>query len=80
MSYFLVVLLFTIVAVTLLLLGIGVKTLVKKNGEFKKQCSVIDPHTGERIGCTCKKKATDECTNSPKYHPLEINKEVLDEL
>jgi len=33
--------------------GIAIKMFVKKNGEFKKQCSVKDPKTGESLGCSC---------------------------
>lgn len=79
-NYFFIILTFTAIVVALFLIGLGVKMLVKKNGEFKKQCSVVDPLTGERVGCTCGKKATDVCKNEPKHYPLEINKEVLEEL
>jgi len=53
---------------------------LKKGGEFKKQCSTVDPLTGERIGCTCGKKSVyDECKSQKRYSPLEINKELLEE-
>lgn len=26
---------------------------VKKDGEFKKSCSTVNPDTGERVGCSC---------------------------
>jgi hypothetical protein len=42
--------------------GFAIKILLKKNGEFKKQCSVKDPKTGEYLGCTCNKK--NNCHNS----------------
>lgn len=32
---------------------IGIKMFVKKDGKFTKQCSTIDPNTGQRMGCTC---------------------------
>ena len=33
--------------------GIAIKMFLKKGGEFKKQCSVKDPKTGESLGCSC---------------------------
>ncbi len=32
---------------------IGIKMFLKKGGEFKKQCSSVDPKTGQRLGCSC---------------------------
>ncbi|MCQ2278563.1 MAG: hypothetical protein MJZ62_04590 [Bacteroidales bacterium] len=60
--------------------GLGIKILVKKNGEFKRHCSSVDPYTGERSGCVCGKTILDKCKTSPQYHPLEVNKELLDEV
>ena len=37
---------------------IGIKMFVKKDGKFTKQCSTIDPETGQRLGCTCGSKET----------------------
>lgn len=60
---------------------IGIKMFLKKNGEFKKQCSSVDPLTGERIGCTCGNSSVyNECKSSKKHQPLEINKEFMDEI
>lgn len=45
-----------IVAVGLLalaILGIAVKMLLRKNGEFTKSCSSVDPSTGKSRPCTC---------------------------
>jgi len=59
-----------IITFSLLLISfifIGIKMFVKKGGEFKKQCSTVDPMTGERLGCTCQKKVVDyECDNAKK--------------
>ena len=33
--------------------GFAVKMFFKKDGEFKKQCSTVDPHTGKNLGCSC---------------------------
>ncbi|MCK9199244.1 MAG: hypothetical protein PHG98_07040 [Bacteroidales bacterium] len=75
-------LIFAITAILLLLsfCFIGIKMFLKKGGEFKKQCSSVDPLTGERIGCSCGKKSVyDECKSPKRYSPLEINKELLEE-
>ena len=50
------ILLITIVLLALAISGIAIKMFLKKGGEFKKQCSTIDPDTGERLGCTCGKE------------------------
>lgn len=67
--------------------GIAVKIIVKKNGEFKRHCSSVDPYTGQRSGCVCARKVSDPCdedkikgSTKHKYHPLEINQELLEEL
>ena len=36
---------------------------VKKDGEFKKQCSSVHPDTGERLGCVCEGKNDASCHN-----------------
>lgn len=33
--------------------GFAIKMFVKKDGEFKKQCSTVDPHSGRNLGCSC---------------------------
>lgn len=70
---------FSLVIVAFSFAGIGIKMLVKKNGEFKRHCSSIDPYSGERSGCVCGKTVLDKCDSAPHYHPLEINKELLEE-
>ncbi len=55
MSPELKVILITVVLLALAIAGIAIKMFLKKGGEFKKQCSSVDPDTGERIGCTCGK-------------------------
>lgn len=76
--------LLTVILLSSLLLAIGfagiaVKILVKKKGEFKRHCSSADPYTGKRNGCVCGKLITDTCKDSPRYHPLEVNDELLRE-
>lgn len=55
------VILISVVLVALAIAGIAIKMFLKKGGEFKKQCSSVDPDTGERFGCTCGK--SDDGTN-----------------
>lgn len=33
--------------------GFAIKMFVKKDGEFKKQCSTLDAQTGKKLGCSC---------------------------
>lgn len=59
------ILLITIVLLALAISGIAIKMFLKKGGEFKKQCSSVDPDTGERFGCTCgKEKGGEPCENN----------------
>jgi hypothetical protein len=46
-------LLISIVFMAIAFAGFAVKMFFKKDGEFKKQCSTVDPHTGKNLGCTC---------------------------
>ncbi|MBP5548021.1 MAG: hypothetical protein J6X58_03905 [Bacteroidales bacterium] len=72
----------------LCLAGIGIKVLTKKRGEFKRQCSNIDPYTGKGRGCICASDAKNKnseaslCNNKRKhpYQPLDINAELLKEI
>jgi len=49
------ILILSVVLVGLAIAGIAIKMFLKKGGEFKKQCSSVDPETGESYGCTCGK-------------------------
>jgi len=49
----LLVIIVSIALIGLAIAGIAIKMFLKKNGEFKKQCSVKDPKTGDSLGCTC---------------------------
>ena len=76
-------LIFAITAILLLIsfCFIGIKMFLKKGGEFKKQCSSVDPLTGERIGCSCGNSSVyNECKSTKKHQALEINKEFMDEI
>ena len=59
------ILIVTIVLLALAISGIAIKMFLKKGGEFKKQCSSVDPETGDRFGCTCgKAKGGETCENN----------------
>lgn len=59
------VILLAIVIVGLSIAGIAIKMFAKKGGEFKKSCSSVDPHTGQRMGCSCSKaEGGVSCENS----------------
>ena len=77
MSLFVVILIATFVALVLLLLGLGVKILVRKKGEFKRHCASRDPYTGESNGCICAKGSL--CNDKPAYNPLDVNQNLIDE-
>ncbi len=50
--------------------GFSIRVIVKKNGEFKKSCSTVDPKTGKSVGCTCGSNGKDQtrCENYKKHH------------
>jgi hypothetical protein len=58
------IILISVVLLAIAISGIAIKMFLKKGGEFKKQCSSVDPDTGERIGCTCgRTDGGDSCEN-----------------
>ncbi|MBO7201633.1 MAG: hypothetical protein J6V54_09615 [Bacteroidales bacterium] len=78
MKMFLLVLIVTVLIVLLSFWGIGIKMIIKKNGEFKRHCSSVDPLTGDKHGCVCGKTIMDDC-ETKRYSPLEVNRELLEE-
>ena len=50
---YLKLLLLTIIILAIAFAGFAIKMFIKKDGEFKKQCSTVDPQTGKNLGCTC---------------------------
>ena len=80
MSTLIIAILCSFVLLALAFAGIAVKILLKRHGEFKRHCATADPYTGERSGCICGKTIDDNCPDNPNYHPLEVNKELLDEM
>lgn len=60
----------TVVFLALAVAGFAIKMFLTKDGEFKKQCSSINPETGERYGCVCDKGEDEVCDNkSDKSRP-----------
>jgi len=47
------VILLSIVILAIAIAALAIKMFVKKDGEFKKSCSSVDPVTGNPLGCTC---------------------------
>lgn len=50
---YLQILLLSVILLGIAIAAIAIKMFVKKDGEFKKQCSSVDPDTGKKLGCTC---------------------------
>ncbi len=80
MSTILITLALALTLVALMFIGLGVKMIFKKHGEFKRHCSSMDPYTGKGGGCVCAKAANVKCKNAEKYSPLEVNKNLMEEL
>ncbi len=53
----------TIVIVGIAIAGFAIKMFIKKDGEFKKSCSSVDPTTGKSKSCTCHDTPEKECNN-----------------
>ncbi len=80
MNTIVITLLFALAIVALLMLGLGVKMIFKKNGEFKRHCSSMDPYTGKSAGCICAKAPNAKCKNEERYSPLEVNENLMKEI
>ena len=78
MRPFAVILIAAFVALVLLMVGLGVKMLVREKGEFKRHCASRDPYTGESNGCVCGKKVT--CDKKTRYQPLDVNENMMEEM
>ena len=57
------ILLLSIGLIAIAFMAIGVKMFFIKGGEFKKECSSVDPNTGEKFGCSCGNNAAEKCDN-----------------
>ena len=69
--------LITVVFLALAIAGFAVKMFLQKDGEFKKQCSSINPDTGERYGCVCGSDGDEVCENKTNKTFPEIEVETL---
>lgn len=56
----------TIVIIGIAVAGFAIKMFIKKDGEFKKSCSSVDPTTGKKMSCTCHDTPEQACDNSGK--------------
>ena len=77
---FIKILLITIIFMALAFAGFAVKMFFKKDGEFKKQCSTVDPKTGQPLGCSCGGNGDGSCRNEDeetsskiKIKPLQVD-------
>ena len=68
---FLKILLLTAILMGLAFAGFAVKMFFKKDGEFKKQCSSVNPKTGKAIGCVCGGEGS--CQNKELVSKIKIN-------
>ena len=73
-------LLLALVVVAIMMLGLGVKMVCKRGGEFKRHCSSVAPYTGEGGGCVCGKTMKKPCGRATGYTPLEVNDNLMDEI
>jgi len=78
-STLLITLLCAVGVVALMMLGLGIKMVVLKHGEFKRHCSGMDPYTGQHAGCVCGRAANVKCKERERYSPLEVNENLLSE-
>lgn len=43
--------------------GIAIKMFLKKDGQFTKSCSSVDPKSGKNVACTCHSNNSTDCNN-----------------
>jgi len=70
---FLKILLLTAILMGLAFAGFAIKMFFKKDGEFKKQCSSVNPKTGKAIGCVCGGEGEGSCQNKELVSKIKIN-------
>lgn len=74
---YLKILLLTVGLLAIAFAGFAVKMFFTKDGEFKKQCSSIDPKTGKNLGCTCEGQPGDgSCRNEDEKEDVHPGKLV----
>ncbi len=64
------VILLAIGLIALAVAGIAIKMFFKKDYQFEKKCSTVDPKTGERVS-TCGCGSSGYCENSEGSHEKE---------
>ncbi len=74
---FIKILLITVVFLALAFAGFAIKMFFKKDGEFKKQCSTVDPKTGQPLGCSCGGNGDGSCRNEDEETSSEIKIQPL---
>lgn len=75
---YLKLLLITIIFMALAFMGFAIKMFFKKDGEFKKQCSSVDPQTGKKLGCSCEGAPGDSRCRNPEEEKTSPFVEVQD--
>ena len=58
MKTILIILAIAVGIFALMMAGLGIKMLFKKEKEFKRPCANADPKTGRCANCTCGRKET----------------------
>lgn len=80
-TMYLKLLIITAIALAFAFAAIAIKMFVKKDGEFKKQCSSVDPNTGKKMGCTCSGTPGDgSCKDDKHKHHHHDNSAVLKQI
>ena len=74
---FLKILLLAVVLLGFAFAGFAVKMFFKKDGEFKKQCSSVNPKTGQPFGCVCGGEGDGSCENKDKVNELKLKIQEL---
>ncbi len=76
------ILLITIVFLGLAFAGFAIKMFVKKDGQFEKKCSSVDPNTGQKLSCVCDSdggggncdnKSKEDLISKIKIEPLQVD-------
>ena len=72
MILFFKILLLAVFIMALAFAGFAIKMFFKKDGEFKKQCSSVNPKTGQPFGCVCGGEGDGNCENKEKVNELKL--------
>ena len=71
-----------VIIMVLCIAGLGIKTLVRRNGELKRHCAGMDPYSGKRNGCICASQQSTLCNErkAHPYQPLDVNENLMEEV